>query len=158
MRVEPPVSALRFWSAFLAVSVLAALIIPPLIFLACLLMADFSLSPAWNAVVDQYGQTRQNPFLISVLGYLPVLLLALVVALIRWRKGHSIATYMATTGGLAITFILVWTNFEFWPNFLPGKTYPGFPHGLEIVIGSIFFAPAAMILALLVTGIYLRSR
>jgi uncharacterized membrane-anchored protein len=63
---------------------------------------------------------------------------------------------MGWSGLVAILVVLVWINLQFWPLFLPERTYPGFPHGLGFIIGPVFFAPVLM--ALVMGGVWLVLR
>ncbi|NNE09207.1 MAG: hypothetical protein HKN20_11655, partial [Gemmatimonadetes bacterium] len=48
-------------------------------------------------------------------------------------------------------------NFDFWPAFLPSRVYPGFPHGLEFIIGPGVFAPIGMLLGVLTVWVSQRG-
>lgn len=43
--------------------------------------------------------------------------------------------------GVVTLLVCLFVNLEFWPKFLPARQFLGFPHGLEFVIGPLFFAP-----------------
>lgn len=128
--------------------------VPVVVFTAVGFASGMGLAGTMAALADQVGQRRLNPLITGVLGWLPVALLFLGRWLARrWRpEGAWVAS--ASWGGLvAILGVLVWANLQFWPLFLPEQVQPGFPHGLELVIGPIFFAPVAMLLGGLAGGL-----
>jgi len=74
----------------------------------------------------------------------------------RWR-GVGGSRQVAVAGSLAIIALLLWANASFWPLFLPGRSYPGWPHGLEMVIVPLFFAPVGMLVAVAI-AVLLQGR
>jgi len=146
-----------FWLKFFTVALLILVLIPPLILLLLMLLEGMSPGAALAAVTEQYAGRRQNPLANTVLGAVAVVPLALIVLIYRLRKGAAGSTALAFGGGVGIVLTQLWANLEFWPNFLPGREYPGFPHGLEIVIGSLFFAPVAMLVGVVIAALWLRG-
>lgn len=125
---------------------LGLLLIPPVVFSVVGLAKGMGLAGTAGAVVAQYGVRRLNLFSVAILSLLPVLLLALLVWILgRFTSMRASRRSLAVGGGAAILLVMTWINFEFWPAFLPERVAPGFPHGLEFVIGPLYFAPVAML-------------
>ena len=153
----------HFWLRYSLQMVIILLTIPPLIYIYTLLVNGFGIADSFQALINQYGQTRRNPLLMAILGIFPFLLQAIVIAVIRLRvrrkHGDLFATENLAWGGSAmIAIVLIWAYVEFWPNFLPGKQYPGFPHGLEVVIASLFFAPVGAAIGMIITYLLMKKR
>ena len=122
------------------------LLIPPLVFAICALGDGLSLSEMLSAMLEQYQARRQNLLITGLTGLFPVLLLQGILWLYSRRGGNPEVRRMMTWAGyVPIILILIWVNFEFWPVFFPARTYPGFPHGLEFVIGPFLYAPGLML-------------
>jgi len=62
------------------------------------------------------------------------------------------------SGYLPLLGMLIWANFEYWPDFLPSRVYPGFPHGMELFIAPLFFAPIAMAVCIFAAWLLGRSQ
>lgn len=136
---------------------LLPLIIPTVIFSGCALAAGLSPAETGAAVLDQFAAKRLNLVVSGLPGFFPILLLVGVLAAYRrYGKSQRTRALMGWGGLLAILTVLVWVNLQFWPLFFPGRTSPGFPHGLEFIIGPVFFAPVFM--ALTMGGIWLAVR
>lgn len=139
----------------------ATLAVPPAVFLFCALTGGMPVGTAITALVEQYQVSRNNLLMCGILGLFPVLLLA-VAAWGMSRLAGPVRAGLLTFGGMTgIVLILVWVNFQFWPSFLPDRVNPGWPHGLEFVIGPLFFAPVAMLVGILMAGLVMhwsRSR
>ncbi len=135
-------SRLRFLSA----SIILPLLIPPTVFTFCALAKGMPLAETLSAMIEQYMTRRQNLLICGAVGFFPVLLLFAGLWLHR-RAGGDANTrrIMAWSGLVPVVLILVWVNLQFWPLFLPKRVYPGFPHGLEFVIGPGLFAPIGML-------------
>ena len=126
-----------------------ALLIPPVVFCIAGLGDGMSVGAVLSACSDQYGARRQNLGVVALLGLFPIALLAGTLWLARRLRWLRLANVPAALSGmLPVLLVLVWTNVEFWPIFLPERVYPGFPHGLEFVLGPGFYGPAAMALGL----------
>lgn len=146
----------HFWTRFYTVTLVSLLLIPPVVFLLTMLSEGASSGDALSAVIDQYAGRRQNPLANTVLGLVSVAPLALILFIYRRSKGPEGSNAIALGGGAGIAVTLLWANLEYWPNFLPGRDYPGFPHGLEIVIGSLFFAPVAMLAGVVIAALWVK--
>lgn len=145
-----------FLTVFLP-GVLLAFAIPATVFVVCALLADMSLTESLRAAVTQFSAERHPLFGAAILGSMPVLLVTVLGWLLARKLAAQRARLIAQAGLFGIALILVWVNVEFWPGYLPGKTFRGFPHGLEFVIGPIFFAPPAMLVAMLAAGFATRQ-
>lgn len=120
------------------------LLLPSLVFFLCALTNGFSFSEAAQATMSQFFADRQSLFFATLLNLFPVLLLLLFLWILqKWRASEESFSTIAWGGFLPIAVILIWVNVEVWPLFLPGTAYPGFPHGLEMIIGPAIFAPLA---------------
>ena len=125
----------------------AVLVIPPVVFLAAALGGGLSPAESTSALIDQYGVGRRNLAVIGSLGLFPVALLAVLLwAIRRYASDGPDRAALALGGSLPILAVVAWANATFWPLYLPSRTYPGFPHGLELVIGPLIFAPIGMAL------------
>lgn len=118
--------------------------LPPIFFSVSALSAGLPPEALAAAVVDQYAASRANLFVSGILGIVPTALLLILLWFFRKCVDGARLRAMAYGGLVGVAAILIWVNFEFWPLFVPGRQYPGFPHGLEFVIGPLFFAPPAM--------------
>jgi len=136
---------------------LLPLIIPTVVFAGCALAAGLSPVETWAAMLDQYAAKRLNLVVSGLPGFFPLLLLlAVLAAYRRYGRSERIRRMMGWGGRPAVLTVLIWVNLQFWPLFFPGRTFPGFPHGLEFIIGPVFFAPVVM--ALTMGGIWLVFR
>lgn len=137
---------------------LCLLLIPPVVFGVVGLAKGMGLVGTAGAVVAQYGVRRLNLFTTAILSFLPLVVLAIVVWIIgRFTSMKASRRSLAMGGGVAILLVMIWVNFEFWPTFLPDRVAPGFPHGLEFVIGPIYFAPVAMLVGVGLAAFVNRS-
>lgn len=150
---ERPAFSLR---SFASVALLATFAVPFLVFLAAGLAGGMSPAAVVGALADQCTQPRQNPLITALSGWVPVVVLLLALRITR-RAGPAASRAMARGGLVAIVAVLAWANFEFWPKFLPSRVYPGFPHGLELVMGPVIFAPIAMALGMLAGRAFARG-
>jgi hypothetical protein len=128
------------------VAVIAPFAIPAIVFLMCALTEGMSLTDSLTSLSEQFTARRQNLFMIGALGLFPVGILMAILWIHRKRGGDQVTRrWMAGGGLIPILLVIIWVNFDYWPAFLPSKTYPGFPHGLEFVIGPGLFAPILML-------------
>ncbi|MCR9262197.1 MAG: hypothetical protein NXH95_20980 [Pseudomonadaceae bacterium] len=140
-------------------TVLASLLIPPVVFVVVALGSGLSVVETLMAVVEQFTSRKQNLFVVGALSLLPVVLMVLVIWLVRKFKHGSVDARTLTIGGAAgILAVDIWINFEYWPTFLPQMTYAGFPHGLEFVLGPFFFAPIAMVIGMVIAAVVTRRK
>jgi len=144
------------WWRFFVVSAVLIVLTPFLVFCACLLLNGIGVVETLQLTVQQMQAERRNLFLVGLPGVFPFLLLALLIFVLRRRSGFTASRAVALAGGGAIVLMLVWANASFWPVFLPGTAYPGWPHGLEMVIVPVFFAPIAMLFGALLALIWSR--
>lgn len=142
---------------FLLLGLAGPLLVPPLVFGGVALASGMGTGGAWATLVEQFAAGQRNLFVVSALGLFPVLLLLAVLRLGRrydpdgaWRRAGGWSALVV------ILLVLAWANLEFWPLFLPERVYPGFPHGLELVIAPALFAPLAGALALVVAALVVR--
>jgi hypothetical protein len=144
-------------TGFILAAILAPLLVPAAVYAALALGAGLGVAGTAEALVDQATGQRQNLLSASLLGLVPALLLLAVLRLIRRFDAENTWRAAAGWGGLlGILLILIWANHEVWPHFLPGRTFPGWPHGIELVIAPLFFAPVAMLIGGTVAGILAR--
>lgn len=138
---------------------IVVLLIPPLVFLIVALHSGMSPGESANALAAQYSSSQLNLAVCSALALAPLLPLALFLWIRRRRwKTNSGSPDYALAGALPVLAVAAWANFEFWSAYLPERVYPGFPHGLELVIGPVFFAPVGMLLGLGLVALARRMR
>lgn len=138
---------------------LLLLLVSPLVFVLVAMSSGMSASETAAAVVDQYRSDRVNLLVSGLLSFFPMLLLAVILGIARRFSMKPENTVIYALGGvLPIVLVSIFVNFEYWPAFLPERVYPGFPHGLEFVIGPLAFAPAGMLLGLVIAWASLRKK
>lgn len=142
----------------LALCAVVVFLSAPLLFGLVAVSKGMSLSETINALVGQYTAPRQNLLVLSILSLFPVGVLALLMLAVKKldRCGRPLPL-IALTGSVPVVVLTLWINLEFWPIFLPSLNYPGFPHGLEFVIGPLIYAPGAAILAVLLAFFVTRK-
>ncbi len=147
---EAGVSTLRFsLIRFFALSVLVALLIPPAVFSACALLAKMGIGGTLSAVVAQYGADRLNLLVLGLVGTIPLALLVVVLAAYRRFASAEPVRAMAIAGGGIVLALLVWAHGSYWPSFLPERSAPMWPHGIEFVVVPLFFAPVGAVVGML---------
>lgn len=137
--------------------IIGILAVPPLVFSFAALANDMSLSESMAALAEQYSSRKQNLLVVGLVACLPLLLLGIVL----WLHGRAgglpaMRRILTWAGYLPIWLVAVWVNSEYWSDYLPARTFLGFPHGLEFVIGPLFFAPAGMVMCMLVAWLAAR--
>ena len=141
----------------MAGAALLLLLIPPGVFLASGLGAGMGMHGVFDALVDQYAAERTNLAVISVLGAAPLLLLLLALGIRRLvRKSWDDTAIYAVGGALPVLAVSLIVNLQYWPKYLPERTFLGFPHGLEFIIGPGVFAPIGMVIGVAVVWIARR--
>jgi len=102
-----------------------------------------------TALIEQVGQRRLNPLMAGVLGLAPVLLLLLILWIApRFLPRLGWGAPAGWAGLAPIAILELWAHWEVWTTYLPTRSMPGFPHGLELVIVPLFFAPVGMTIGL----------
>ena len=128
--------------------ILLAFTIPLAVFFGSALTAGLSLSESVDSTAQQFFAERHPLFSAQILGLVPVVL-ATVLGWLLARKIDAHRSRVVAQAGLAgAATVLIWINVAFWPDYLPERTFRGFPHGLEFVIGPLFFAPPATLIAM----------
>ena len=132
--------------AQLYIYILLPLIIPTAVFSVCAIAEGLSLAEMLMAVFGQITTKRLNLLICGALGLIPILFLLAAMWIYRCAGGSNRTRYwMAWCGLIPVISVLTLVNIQFWPLFLPNMTYPGFPHGLELIIGPVIFAPISML-------------
>jgi hypothetical protein len=121
-----------------------AFLIPVVVFVLSALFAGMSLVESLRAVATQFRAERHPLLGAGILGTGPVLLLTVLGWLLARKLDKVRVRGIAQAGLVGIALILLSVNVEFWPGYLPERAFHGLPHGLEFVIGPLFFAPPAM--------------
>jgi hypothetical protein len=138
---------------FIFVALFAPVFISPAAYLVAALVSGIGPLASVDALVEQSLRGRPNPLITGLLGIAPALLLLGMVFVLRKARPH--ATWVATAGwgGLgALLIVLAWANFEAWPLYLPGRASPGWPNGIELVIGPLIFGPIAVAAGMFLLG------
>lgn len=144
--------------AFFLAAFALPLLVPVVVYLAVAVASGLSPGEAVGAFRAQFTG-RPNLMATALLGLAPIALFAGVLRLLRRRDPEGRWLGMVGWSGLAPALVvLIWANVEVWPLYMPGRAFPGFPHGLELVIGAIVFVPIALILGGIVGGIVARGR
>ena len=142
---------------FFALSVLVALLVPPVVFTACALLAGMGVGGTVSAMVAQYGADRLNLLVLGILGTIPLAFLCLVLGVYRRFGSVEPVRVMALGGGLVVIALLVWAHGSYWPSFLPERSAPMWPHGIEFVVVPLFFAPVGAVAGMLAGWLIHRS-
>ena len=141
----------------LLASALLVLAIPPLVFIVVALTSAMTPVETADALATQYVAPRVNLAVCSGLGLAPLLLLALLLWIRRRRRPAEEGPPLYAIGGaLPILAVTIFVNVEYWTAFLPNRTFLGFPHGLEFIIGPAIFAPIGMLAGLAVIAVVRR--
>jgi hypothetical protein len=144
---------------FVSAAVLGAVGVPLLVFLLSGLLAGMAPGEVVGALVEQSRARTSNPLKGAMAGLVPmVVLLGTLAVAARFDRDRTWLGTGRWVGLGSVLLVIAWANFEYWPTFLPDRVYAGFPHGLELVIGPIFFAPVAMAVALVATRIMGRHK
>ena len=134
------------------------LLVPIVVYLATALGAGLSPGEAVGALRGQF-LGRPNLMATTLLGVAPIALFTGVLRLLRRRDPEGRWLGLVGWSGLVPALVvLIWANAEVWPLHMPGRGFPGFPHGLELVIAPIIFVPIALILGGLAGAILSRGR
>lgn len=143
----------------IALLVLLVLLVPPVVFFFTGLGSGMGVGGTWDALVEQIRGGRPNPLITGVVGLIPLILVGVVLWISKLAKALPRTQSLILWGGVfPVIAVLVWSNLEFWTVFLPSMKAPGFPHGLELLIGPVFFAPVAMAFGMVITYLVGRSK
>lgn len=147
------------WMIFWLLLLATLLLVSPLAYLISYALSADHTGTGFASLLQQYSQAKRNPLLTALLSLLPFAIFALILWVFRRRQAsESVQIGVALGGGLAILLVMLWANLTYWPNFLPDKTYPGFPHGLELVIAPLFFAPVALVFGVIAGWLIGRTK
>ena len=143
----------------LTVSAVMLLIIPCLVFVSAGLCRGMDLATILSALQDQYRADKNNLFVVSLLGLLPLLLIVFSLGVRKLvRKTWEGSSAYAWGGAIPVLGVALFVNLEFWPRYLPARQFLGFPHGLEFVIGPFVFAPIGVVLGFVFVWFLRRQR
>lgn len=125
--------------------------VPLLTFLVAGVTEGMSPAAALGSLAEQCTGGKPNPLLGGTLGLAPVGVIAIVLLGLRRRVAPDDPRLGAVGWGalLAAALVIAWANWEYWPRYLPEKTFMMFPHGMELVIGPLFFAPVGAVVGAL---------
>ena len=145
-------------SWILAVAAASLMTIPAMVFIGAALYHGMEIPAILVALGDQYTAEKQNLLVVSVLGLVPLLLIALLLFVRKLiRKSFDGSDAYAWGGVIPVLLVTVFVNLEYWPSYLPARNFLGFPHGLEFVIGPFVFAPIGVLLGFVLTW-FLRKQ
>jgi hypothetical protein len=148
MRTNFPATRLIAGSAILLA------LIPTAVFFSTALFRGMGVPGAVAALGEQMTADKTNLLVVSLLGLLPLLLIALLLMVRKIiRKTWDDAAFYALAGVLPVVAVTLLVNLEYWPSYLPARRFLGFPHGLEFVIGPFVFAPIGVLLGFLIAWI-----
>ncbi len=129
----------------------------PLVFLVTALGSGMGIGGTLDALVEQVTAERVNLLVVSAVALAPMLLLGLILWTGR-RFGkfeHSVGR-LALGGSLAILLVTIFVNLQYWPKFLPARTFLGWPHGIEFLLGPAIAAPVAMLIGMIIAAVAAR--
>lgn len=132
----------------LLTAIAGSLLAPSLVLIVSALASGLPVGEVFSAWIRHVLGGRPSVLATTVLNLAPVGMLAIVLFAHARGNGSEITRgRMAWAGCIAILIITVWVNLQFWPRFFPAQQPLGFPHGIELVIGPLFFAPFAALSA-----------
>lgn len=135
------------------------LLVPFVVFLLVGLTSGMGVGGAFAALVEQVREGRPNPMITGIIGLVPLILMGIVLWICKLARALPRTRSLVLWGGFAgIVAVLVWSNLEFWTVFLPHMKAPGFPHGMELLIGPVFFAPVAMAFGMVIAFLVGRKK
>lgn len=134
----------------LAISAISLMIIPAVVFVGTALLSGMGISGTVAAVSDQYTAGKVNLLVVSLVGLIPLLLIAILVFVRKLMRKPQDGTVAYTWSGvIPVLVVALFVNLEYWPSYLPARQFLGFPHGLEFVIGPLVFAPVGILIGFL---------
>jgi len=137
---------------FWLIALLTPFVVPLLVFLVAGLTQGMSPAAVTVALVDQCAGGKPNPLVSGIVGLAPIGVITIVLLGLRRRVAPDDPRLAATGWGalLAAALVIAWANWEYWPKYLPERKFMMFPHGMELVIGPLFFAPVGVVVGALV--------
>ena len=136
----------RYW----LLGLLLVLVTPALSMAVSGLVEGMGLVSVVRVVGEQFFIGRGNLGMISVLGLVPFLLLAALIWILdRLFYIECSKKTMFLTALFVMVVIIFWSSMDYWRTYLPDRKFMSWPHGLELVIGPLFFAPVGMVLGVL---------
>lgn len=141
----------------LVVGLLAGVLLPGIVFVVTAVATGLSPGETVDATIAQYTTDRLNLMVTGLLALVPFAVLGIGLAVVRRFGGDSAVAPASVGGTTAILLTLLWAHASYWPSFLPHRVAPMWPHGLELVIGPLFFAPVMAVVGLLIGWLVGRS-
>lgn len=143
---------------FMPAAIVTPLLVPVVAYTLVALRTGLSVSETASAMVAQAIGGRPNLLAPAALSSVPIALLFILHWLARKRDPDNSWRERAAWSGLFLVLaVLFWANLTAWPLYMPGRAFPGFPHGLELVIAPLFFAPVAALAGWLI-GAFTAAR
>ena len=137
-----------------AIPIAAGALYPPVLVFLAQVAAGRGVGASLGGTLAAYASRQLNLGLLSLIGLIPFA--ALAASLRRMLEKRTLAQ-AAIPGGLGVAgalLVLLPVHWSFWPQYY-GNGYPGFPHGLELIIAP-FTAVLAMLAGLLAGWLILR--
>ena len=123
----------------------------PIVFILAAFANGMGIGSTIEALTAQYSADRTNLLVISLLALAPMVLLTLILWIgRRFGKFAESGGTVALGGSLAILIVTVFVNLEYWPKFLPARTFLSWPHGIEFLLGPVIAAPVAMLIGMII--------
>ncbi|MEJ8566349.1 hypothetical protein [Elongatibacter sediminis] len=142
----------------LLATVVVAAVTPATVFALVGVFSGMGAGELFTALVHQMGAPRLNLLVTGLLSLAPVLLMAVILGLGWWLGRFRQTGFAVAVGGAGgIVLVLIAANLEFWPHYLPSMTYPGWPHGLELLLGPLIGAPVGMMAGMIVGYLFARG-
>lgn len=148
----------RSMTRVLLATVVVAAATPATVFVLVGVFSGMGAGQLLTALLHQMGAPRLNLMVTGLLSLVPVVLMAAILGLGWWLGRFRQTGFAVAIGGaVGIVLVLVAANLEFWPHYLPSMTYPGWPHGLELLLGPLFGAPVGMVAGMIVGYLFARG-
>ena len=133
------------------VGITLVLATPVVTFIVCAIFKSIPFTEIPTYVSDQFYTARGNLAILGVVGLFPMLIMAIVLWIVqKLTKGSIAGDYLFYSGLIAIIMIIGWANGSYWLAYLPNRNFLGWPHGIELFIGPVVFAPIGMLICILV--------
>lgn len=124
--------------------------LPPIVFIASGLLAGMGVGELGSALVEQYSTDRLNLFVLGFVGLIPFLFLSVSLFVLRRLGQVEPLRFMAWGGGVMVALLLLWAHASYWPDFLPDRVAPGWPHGIAFVVVPLIYAPIGALVGMVV--------